>query len=128
MSIGKPVTSRSFLIVSSIVFLGLSLLLATGLPSIWFTLFTTESTGLLHMCWNHLCRDLTIFSTLSAPQLSLSLALSFTSILSFLLPGIMMKKEKKHAWGGIWNLPLSIWTYSNIFENINTIIIMNDSP
>jgi len=56
--------SRSFLIVSLIVFLGLPLPLGIQLPSIWSILLITESTSLLSTCRNHLCLVSTIFSTI----------------------------------------------------------------
>lgn len=46
----------SFLIVSSIAFLGLTLTLAIELSSIWYIFLTMKSTSLLHTCPNHLSR------------------------------------------------------------------------
>jgi len=56
--------SKSFLIVSLIVFLGLPLPLVIWLSSIWSGLLTTESIGFLSTCPNHLSLFSTIFSTI----------------------------------------------------------------
>ena len=57
--------------VSLIVFLGLPLLLLTWLSSIWSTLLTTTSMGLLSTCLNHLSLFSINFSTIGVtPTLS----------------------------------------------------------
>jgi len=87
MSLSNSLTSRSFLIVSLMFFLGLPLPLVIWLPSIWSTLCTTEPTSFLFTCPNHLSLVSTIFSTIGATP-TLSPMVSFLILSCLVLPHI----------------------------------------
>ncbi|CAI8586998.1 unnamed protein product [Vicia faba] len=87
MLLSKSLISRSFLITSLIVFLGLPLPRIVCLLSTWSTLLTTESTGLLSTYPNHLSLFSTIFSTIGATP-ALSLIISFLILSRRVLPHI----------------------------------------